>query len=392
MKQFKTILPFLNTERKGSNRLLSYAGLLAGITLLLCTVQMFVNIGKLTGEKNISQDGFEYIPISKTVTNENMRSDNRFNDADIAYIKQQPFITDAAPLISNQFRATISAGNIIPFSTDIFLEAINDGFIDTLPESFHWKRGQGVVPIIFSANFLEIYNVFAPGQDLPQLSEQTLKALRIKLECSGPGGTEEYVAHIVALSDRINSVLVPESFLSYANSIIGLQPHPLAARVFIKTDNAESAEFLSFLNKSGLHINKDRMRLGHIKQIVSVAVSAIGIFAVLVILLSIMSLGFYLKLLVAKSRDNLQLLLVLGYSKRWLIKTISKQWIPIYIITTVCGVALLFVFQILFNTQFSFRKELTPFPSIYVLLLAIIIVLICMAQNRRTIKKLLEDV
>ena len=40
------------------------------------------------------------------------------------------------------------------------------------------------VPIIFSSDFLEIYNVFAPSQDLPQLSEKTISSVNIILECT----------------------------------------------------------------------------------------------------------------------------------------------------------------------------------------------------------------
>ena len=46
-------------------------------------------------------------------------------------LKKQPFIADAAPLLSNQFRVKMSAGDIIPISTDLFLESIQNNFIDS---------------------------------------------------------------------------------------------------------------------------------------------------------------------------------------------------------------------------------------------------------------------
>jgi len=76
-----------------------------------------------------------------------------------------------------------TGGQTLPFSTDIFLEAIDNDFIDTIPPSFIWKEGDNLVPIIVSSDYLELYNtVFAPSRDLPQISESTVGALMVQLE------------------------------------------------------------------------------------------------------------------------------------------------------------------------------------------------------------------
>ena len=76
----------------------------------------------------------------------------------------------------------------MPFRTDMFLESMNADFIDTVPPNFKWQPGQETVPLIFSSDFLEIYNVFAPAQGLPQISPQTITSVNIILECAGPNG------------------------------------------------------------------------------------------------------------------------------------------------------------------------------------------------------------
>ena len=119
---FKTIAPFLNIGQNNTSRFFSYAGLGIGVLLLLCSVQMYININQLLKDKNPRKNGFDFISVTKTITNQNMGSDNRFTDTDIKELQSQNFIKDAAPLISNQFRAKASAGDIIPFSTDLFLE------------------------------------------------------------------------------------------------------------------------------------------------------------------------------------------------------------------------------------------------------------------------------
>ncbi|HMJ46511.1 MAG TPA: hypothetical protein VK498_04235, partial [Ferruginibacter sp.] len=133
---FKTIAPFLDTSQNKVSRLFSYTGLCIGVLLLLCAAQMFININRLLKEKNPGKDGYDFISVTKTITNQNMGSDNHFSDEDIKELASQPFIAGAAPLLSNQFRAKANAGSVIPFSTDLFLESIQENFLDTIPPGF----------------------------------------------------------------------------------------------------------------------------------------------------------------------------------------------------------------------------------------------------------------
>lgn len=392
MLSFKTIAPFLVTERSSASRLITYAGLGAGILLLLCSLQMYINLDRLIREKNIKKDGFDYVSVSKVITNSNMGKDNRFTQAEVERFKQEPFIEDAAPLISNQFRAMINAGNIIPFSTDIFLESIKEDFLDTLPPNFTWRPGQKHVPVIFSSDYLEMYNIFAPSQDLPQLSAESIGAVNIILECSGPGGIHTFTAGIVAMSDRINSVLVPESFLSFANKNIGYNTQSPAARIFIKTKDANNTAFIKYIEDNGLRINKDKMRFGRIKGMLQGVVSGLGVFAMLVVLLSLMLFSFYLKLMVARSRENLQLLMTLGYSPRWLEKAVSKKWLPVYAIITAGALAATAILQVIFQKSVDYREGITALPSGYTFMLAIVVFLLSVLINRKTIRNLLSGI
>ena len=387
---FKTIAPFLNVGQNNTSRFFSYAGLGIGVLLLLCSVQMYININQLLKDKNPRKNGFDYISVTKTITNENMGGDNRFTDADIKEIQSQPFIKDAAPLISNQFRAKASAGDIIPFSTDLFLESVKNDFIDTVPPSFTWQPGQPDVPVVFSADFLEMYNIFAPAQGLPQLSESSIGTVNIILECYGPDGIHKFKAHIVALSDRINSVLVPESFLKWANTQFGNTPTAPAARLYIKTVDANDPNLLSYLQQKNYHVNKDKTKFGRVKQVLQAVVTGLGGFAVLVILLAMMLFSFYLQLMIARSKDNLQLLLTLGYSPAWLSKTVAKKWVPAYTIIIIAALLCTALLQCSFQHYvLSGRDELSPFIHISIVLLAAVLLLLCIFVNYRLIRKLL---
>ena len=387
---FNHIKPYLNTSQNKASRWLSYIGLGIGVLLLLCSVQMYININQLLKDKNPKRTGYDFISVTKTITNENMASDNRFTAADLKEIQSQKFIDDAAPLIANQFRVKASAGNIIPFSTDLFLESLNSSFIDTLPPNFTWKEGQTDVPIIFASDYLEMYNVFAPGQDLPQMSAETISSVNIILECYSPNGVRNFRGRIVALSDRINSVLVPENFMQMANKEFGGVSSVPASRIYLKTKDANNPELLQFLEQKNYHINKDKTRFGRIKQILQAIVSGLAGFGILVIMLAMVLFSFYLQLMIARSKENLQLLLTLGYSPGWLGKTVAKKWIPIYtgvIVTAVLLTALLhFCFQ---HFMMSNREDLSPYIHWIVLVIAAVLLVLSIAINYRLIQKLL---
>lgn len=335
--QAKYIKPLISTEKRLS-KWIGYVGLAIGILLLLLSVQMFVNVQKLLREEAPRKSGgFDFVSISKQITNENMGMDNRFSESDLKILRQQPEIAGVAPLYSNQFRASATAGEVLPFSTDLFLESLNPTFLDTLPPNFQWQPGQTNVPIIFSSDFLEMYNVFAPAQGLPQVSAKTISSVNIFLTCSGPLGSENFKASIVALSDRVNSILVPESFLKWGNVHLSGDTGSLISRVYIKTRDANNPELIRFLDSHNYHINKDKIRFGRIKGMLQNTIGAIAALGVLVILLALILFGFYLQLMIARSKENVKLLLLLGYSPRWISNSFSSTFLPVYLtIITVC--------------------------------------------------------
>ena len=390
MPSFKTLAPFLAASQNKLSRWMSYAGLGVGVLLLLSSIQLFININALLKEKNSRKDGADFISVTKTITNENMGKDNRFTQGDLEEIKSKPFITDAAPLISNQFRVKASAGSIIPFSTDLFLESLDEKFLDTVPPSFTWHEGQPDVPIIFSSDFMEMYNVFAPSQDLPQLSDKTMSSVNIVLECYTPAGVQNFRARIVALSDRINSVLVPNNFMQWANKNFGGVSQVNPSRIYIKTVDANNPQLLNFLESKDYRVNKDKTKFGRVKQILQAIVSGLAGFGVLVILLAMLLFSFYLQLMIARSKDNLQLLLLLGYSPDWLSKTVAKKWIPVYV--TIILTALLFtaLLQYCFQHVAMYgRDELSPIVHWTVIVTAAVLLLLSIFVNYRLVRKLL---
>lgn len=388
MANYRDIAGFIDTHSNRYSRMFGYLGLCIGSLLLFSSLQFYIDINHLIKERKPGKDGFTYISVTKEITNQNMGKDNRFTTEDLDAIKSVPGVDDAAALISNQFRAKVSAGNIIPFSTDLFLEAINDKFLDTLPANFKWAPGQYEVPIIMSSDFLEMYNIFAPAQDLPQISGETAGSVNVQLECYGTNGISVFRGHIVGLSDRINSILVPESFLIWANKVFGHSENPPFSRIYIKTRDAGSVSLMNYIDAHHLHINKERNKAGRIKQVLQGVITGLGGFALLIVVLAILLFSFYIQLLISRSRENLKLLVMLGYDPVWLGKQVSRRWIPGYVIIVLLALTGTFLLHLIFRSVVMEGTErIGFFISIYTLALAAVIFAVCILVNNRLLKK-----
>ncbi len=392
---FKPVQPLLQTGTNSASRWFSYIGLGIGVLLLLASIQMFINIHEMLKGNTVRKDGFDFISITKTITNETMgqTEKNLFHEADIEEIKKQPFIEDVTPLVANTFRVQLSAGSIIPFQTDLFIETLENDFIDTVPANFTWQEGQLDVPIIFSSDFLEIYNVFAPGQDLPQISAETASGVPILLTAEGNGRRATFRARVVALSDRINSVLVPKNFLDWANSYFGNTGPVQAARLFLKTKDANDASLLNFLDEKGYKVNKDKTKFGRVKQVLQGIFTGLGVFGLLVVVLALMLFSFYLQLVIARSRESLQLLLTLGYSPAWLSKNVSNQFIPLYIAIVLVALILVQAMQWAFH-QFAMynRPEISSWVHWSVVITAVALIALSLYTIFKLVKNLVNKV
>ena len=389
--QFKHISAFLNTSTNRWSKFLSYFGLGLGILLLLCSLQLFLDIQQLLGNENPRKSGYDYVSIAKNVTNETMGQleKNLFNSSEIEEIGRQPSVDGVSPLISNRFQVELSAGNIIPFSTSLFLESLDDEFLDTLPPNFKWKPGQEFLPMIVSSDFLQMYNVFAPGYGLPQVSEATASQIRIFITCTGVNGAQQtFRGSIVAFSDRINSIIVPKDFLVWGNNVFSHNAEVKAARLYVKMKDANNPAFISFLDQHQYRINKDKVKFGRVKGVLQTVVTGLGAFGLLVVLLALMLFSFYLQLIIAKSKDNLQLLLTLGYSPRWLTKTVAGKWIPVYVVIVIVAVVVTSILQWLFFTYTtSLDTKMSPYIHWSVAALSIVLIILTAMSNYRLVKK-----
>lgn len=391
MPSFKPISHLLQTGSNAWSRRFSYIGLGIGILLLLTSLQMFINLQQLMRTGSIRKEGFDYISITRSVTNENMgqKEKHLFTRAMVDDIRQQPFISDAAPLEANLFQVELSAGGILPFSTNLFVESIEEQFLDTLPPGFGWQPGQALVPIIVSSDFLEIFNVFGPSYGLPQVSPETASGIPVRITVYGDAGRKEnFTGRIMAFSDRINSVIVPKSFLDWGNITLKGKKAEFFSRIYIKTKDANDPNLLNYLDQQAFKVNKDKTKFGRMKQVFEGIFTGLGVFGILVVVLALLLFSFYLQLVIARSRDSIRLLLTLGYSPNWLSRHFTQRFIPVYIMIIVAALLLTALMQFAFHRWVMYKRpELQSWPHWSVLLTAIVLLALSVWANYKLVRK-----
>lgn len=391
---FKPIKSLLQTGTSAGSRWFSYIGLGVGVLLLLASIQMFVNIQALMKEPSVRKGGFDFLSITKRVTNETMGKPekNVFYEADIEELKKKPFVTDVAPLEYNRYRVQLSAGDILPFKTDLFLESIEDEFLDTVPSNFRWVEGQLKVPVIVSSDYLEMFNIFAPSQGLTQVSKETAMNIPVVISVSGKGKKVDFYGSVVAFSDRVNSVIVPSSFMNWANTNYGEIPAQGYGRLYLKTTDANNPELLSYLDQKGYTANRDKTRMGRTKQVIQGVFTGLGVFGLLVVVMALMLFSFYLQLVIARSKESLQLLLLMGYSPLWLSKNVSRRFIPVYVVIVLAALAATQIMQWAFHRFVMYNREELSTPVHWsVIVLAVVLIVLSVMTNYRLVKKQLRN-
>lgn len=207
---------------------------IVGLTVVLAGIMFYVdsNSGGQDDDQFFSRD---YIVLSKKVEGLGFKP-AVFSQADIAKLERQPWAKRVGEFTSSQFavKGSLSMGGR-EMSSYMFFESVPDDFFDVKPQEWAFDPEDGFVPIIVSKDYLALYNFgFAMPQGLPQVSEELVGMVPIKLQLAGAAHCPEtFNAAIVGFSSRLNTIAVPQEFMDWANARYagaGDNPDPSAWR------------------------------------------------------------------------------------------------------------------------------------------------------------------
>ena len=137
-------------------------------------------------------------------------------------------------------------------STAMFFESVPDEYVDVNLDKWEFDEYERVVPIIIPRNYLNLYNFgFAQSRSLPKLSEGLMGLIQMDIMMRGNGRVEQYKGNIVGFSNRLNTILVPQSFMNWANKNFAPDAEAQPARLIIEVSNPADSSIASYFQKKG---------------------------------------------------------------------------------------------------------------------------------------------
>jgi hypothetical protein len=289
---------------------------LIGMTVILSGVQIYSDLKPiLTGENSLI--GNDYIVITHPVERVGINTDV-FSDEDINELTQLECINGIGSFSASQFEVD---GSIMfngrRLSTMLFFESVPDEFIDVETRNWSYNIGDTTIPIILPRNYLNLYNFgFSSTQNLPQITEDMIKSVSLGLRLSGNGLSEDYNGRIVGFSDRINTILVPNDFLTWANKYFAGIDNQDPTRLILEVSNPSEPTLLSFLEEHNYEIENKPSESSKALFILKVCIAIIICIGVIFCILSLIILTLSIYLLLQKNINKLENLVLIGYTPR----------------------------------------------------------------------------
>lgn len=290
---------------------------LFGMLIVLLGFQFYRDVLPVftQGDSFMSAD---YLILSKRVSTATTLSgrSSSFNASEEAEVGQQAFAKKVGAFTSTEYKvdAHMGVNGVQVLSSELFFESVPDGFVDIPLSQWKWEEGSKEVPIILPRSYIAMYNFgFAQSHSLPKISEGLVGMIDFTIFIHGNEHQDEYKGRVIGFSNRLNSILVPQSFMDWSNSYYAPGQKSDPTRLIVEVGNPTDEHISQFIDNKGYETedNMDAEKTTYFLKMVVVLVMAIG--------LVISALSFYILmlsiyLLVQKNSSKLENLLLIGYS------------------------------------------------------------------------------
>ena len=163
----------------------------------------------------------------------------------------------------------------------------------------------------------------------------------------------------MGFSNRINTILVPQNFIDYANQRFSQDKDKAAARIIMQVDNPTDDNITSFLQEHNYVTDEDKLDASKTNYLLKIVLSIVLLIGLIISILAFFILMLSIYLLVEKNSAKLQNLMILGYSP-------SKVARPYQILTIVLNmiVALIAVMMVFLMRKWYVRLFEDFFPNL----------------------------
>lgn len=304
---------------------------LFGMSIVLLSIQFYKDVIPVFTEG----DSFmkkEYLIITKKISaiGSFAGKTNTFSEDELKSLQEQRFSKDVGAFTPSQFKVSAGFGMKeagISLSTEMFFESVPNKFVDVSLDKWNFDKESRSIPIIIPRSYLNLYNFgFAQSRSLPKLSEGVMGLIQMDIVIKGNGRLEQYKGNIVGFSNRLNTILVPEDFMKWANSEFADENKPQPVRLIVEVDNPADDGIARYFQEKGYEAENDKLDAGkttYFLRLITGIVMGVGLF---ISILSFYILMLSIFLLLQKNTVKLESLLLIGYSP-------AKVAIPYQVLT-----------------------------------------------------------
>lgn len=389
--RFKLLLKSINSGQLASFSIAS----LIGAVIVLLGIWSYRETGQVTeSQSNIFKGQYLVItkPVSSVGTIASLIADINpaaFSENEIRDFESVEGVNDIAPFSSSGFDVHGYAEFIgISLSTRMFLESVPDRFLDIPLQDWTAGIGDKEIPVIVPRTYLDFYNYgFAASNAVPQLSEGLVSAVSLRIRLDGNGLSSVYNCRIAGFSDRLNSILVPESFLSQANRMFGPGQPSEPVRLIVETASNGFSRVSEYISDNGYTIEGggETARLATVLKRVLVSVIIVGaVFSILAFVLLLVTV----MLMIERNRSKNAILSSLGYTRKAIATPYQLLAVCMDLVTCILATACALLLKPLISgilTQLS--PGYTPGGNGLIVISAVILFMLTAALHTLTIRR-----
>lgn len=321
---------------------------LIGMSIVLLAFQFYFDINPLfTGKDKLLKEDFLTITKKVGILGGLSSRSNGFSQNEIDDLKKQPFVKNVGAFTPSQFNVFGGFNSQklgIAFNTEMFFESVPDQFIDVASDSWRFSPVDNTVPIILPKNYLDLYNFgFAQASSMPRISEQLIGLINLDISITGRNGLRQQMkGRIVGFSNRLNSILVPETFMTWANQQYGGTPSE-PARLIIEVSNIADPNLSGYFKDKGFEISGDNTTASKMSFFLKIIIGIVVSVGILICVLSFFILVLSIYLLLEKNMNKLKTLRLIGYSKSIVVKPYEWLAVGLNLVILVLSLAITFI-------------------------------------------------
>ena len=317
---------------------------------------------------------------------------NTFSPQEIENLKKQPFTKSVGAFTPSKFKVSAGLGMQeagIRLSTDMFFEAVPDEYVDVKLDKWHFDEETHTIPIIIPRNYLNLYNFgFAQSRSLPKLSEGVMSLVQMDIMMRGNGRVEQYKGNIVGFSNRLNTILVPESFMRWANKNFAPEAEAQPSRLIIEVGNPADASIAKYFQQKGYETEDGKLDAGKTTYFLRLIVGIVLGVGLFISVLSFYILMLSIFLLLQKNTTKLENLLLIGYSPARVARPYQILTLGLNIVVLIVSISLVAWLRHSYTATLSLLFPQLEIGSLWpAITIGILLFVIVSAFNLFTIRK-----